>query len=227
MCLILAGWRVHRAAALVVAANRDEFHARPASRAGFWADQPAVLAGRDLQAGGTWMGVSRDGRFAAVTNYRGGTEPGAAESRGALVTRFLHGAEVPALAERKADYSGFNLLACDGESLWWLSNRDGAPRRLEPGWYGLANLLLDTPDVQPHKSRFAAAPVSVEPLLEVLGPARIVDERYGTRCSSALILGERVVFAERAFDAAGREERTLRYEFSARAHLLMRMPASS
>ncbi|MGH8686810.1 MAG: NRDE family protein [Burkholderiales bacterium] len=215
MCLILAGWRVHPAAALVVAANRDEFHGRPASRAAFWADPPGILAGRDRQAGGTWMGVSRAGRFAAVTNYRGGTEPGAAESRGALVTRFLGGTGVAALAERKSDYSGFNLLACDGESLWWLSNRDGATRRLAPGWYGLGNLLLDSPDVEPHIARFREAPVAVEPLFQVLAPARIVDERYGTRCSTVLILGERVIFAERAFDATGREERTLRYEFSA------------
>ena len=216
MCLILAGWRVHAGAALVVAANRDEFHARPAARAGFWEDRRGILGGRDRQAGGTWMAVTRSGRFAAVTNYRGGTEPGAAESRGALVTRFLDGTPVAALAERRAEYSGFNLLACDGESLWWLSNRDGAARALAPGWYGLGNLLLDTPDVQPHKARFRSAPVSVEPLFEALVPARILDERYGTRCSTVLVLGERVVFAERAFDAMGQEQPTLRYEFSAR-----------
>jgi uncharacterized protein with NRDE domain len=213
MCLILVGWRVHEACPLVVAANRDEFHDRPAARAAFWDDKPDVLAGRDLQARGTWMGVSRGGRFAAVTNYRGGTEPGAAESRGALVTRYLEGADIPQLAGRKADYSGFNLLAADGAELWWLSNRDGAARRLAPGWYGLGNLLLDSVDVEPHKIRFRSSPASLEPLFETLAPARIVDSRYGTRCSSVLLLGAEARFAERAFDRQGAEQATLRYEF--------------
>ena len=71
MCLILLAWRVPGRHPLVVAANRDEFHARPAAPATFWPDQPAILAGRDLEARGTWMGISRGGRFAAVTNYRG------------------------------------------------------------------------------------------------------------------------------------------------------------
>lgn len=216
MCLILVAWRVHAAYPLVVAANRDEFHGRPATRAAFWDDKPDVLAGRDLQARGAWMGVSRGGRFAAVTNYRGGTEPGAAHSRGALVTRFLEGADVPQLAERKSEYSGFNLLAADADALWWLSNRDGAPRRLAPGWYGLGNLLLDSPDVDAHKARFRASPASIEPLFQVLAPARIVDARYGTRCSSVLLQGPETRFCERAFASDGSEEETLRYEFSAR-----------
>ena len=216
MCLILVAWKVHARFPLVVAANRDEFHGRPAARAGFWDDKPDVLAGRDLQARGTWMGVSRGGRFAAVTNYRGGTEPGAAESRGALVTRYLEGIGVAELAERKTAYSGFNLLASDGEELWWLSNRDGGPRRLEPGWYGLGNLLLDTPEVEEHKQRFRDCPVSVEPLLGVLAKAKIVNERYGTRCSSVLLHGERIGFAERGFGVDGGEEATLRYEFNMR-----------
>ncbi len=216
MCLILVAWKVHARFPLVVAANRDEFHGRAAARAAFWDDKPDVLAGRDLQARGTWMGVSRNGRFAAVTNYRGATEPAAAESRGAVVTRYLEGIGVPELAERKAAYSGFNLLACDGAELWWLSNRDGGPRRLEPGCYGLGNLLLDTPEVEEHKQRFRDAPVSVEPLFGVLHKAKIVNERYGTRCSSVLMQGDESRFAERAFGADGGQEATLRYEFSAR-----------
>ena len=216
MCLILVAWKVHARFPLVVAANRDEFHGRPAARAAFWDDKPDVLAGRDLQARGTWMGVSRGGCFAAVTNYRGGTEAGAAESRGALVTRYLEGFGVPELAERKSAYSGFNLLASDGEELWWLSNRDGGARRLAPGWYGLGNLLLDAPEVGDHKQRFRDCPVSVEPLLGVLATAKIVNERYGTRCSSVLVQGERIGFAERGFGSDGGEEATLRYEFNVR-----------
>ncbi len=216
MCLILVAWKVHASFALVVAANRDEFHGRPAARAAFWDDKPEVLAGRDLQARGTWMGVSRGGRFAAVTNYRGGTEPGAEVSRGALVTRYLDGISVPELAERKSAYSGFNLLASDGGELWWLSNRDGGPRRLEPGWYGLGNQLLDTPEVEEHKRRFQDCPVSLEPLFGVLAMARIVHESYGTRCASVLMHGDEVRFAERGFASDGREQATLRYEFSTR-----------
>lgn len=216
MCLILVAWQVHPGVPLVVAANRDEFHGRPAARAGFWEDRPDILAGRDLQARGTWMGVSRGGRFAAVTNYRGCTEPSAAESRGSLVTRYLDGVEVPALAERKSAYSGFNLLASDGESLWWLSNRDSEARRLRPGFYGLGNLLLDSPDVEPHKQRFRESPLALEPLFGVLAQARIVNEHYGTRCSSVLLWGERPRFAERAFDAGGAEQETLQFEWAPR-----------
>src|ERR1043165_4074337 len=96
MCLIVLAWQAVPDFPLVVAANRDEFHARPAAPAEFWSDHPGILAGRDLEARGTWMGVSRNGRFAAVTNYRGGTEPSARHSRGALVTRFLDGTASPA-----------------------------------------------------------------------------------------------------------------------------------
>jgi uncharacterized protein with NRDE domain len=216
MCLILVAWQVHAQLPLVVAANRDEFHGRAAARAAFWDDRPALLGGRDLQARGTWMGVSRSGRFAAVTNYRGGTEPGAAQSRGALVTRYLEGAGVAELAQRKADYSGFNLLAADGAELWWLSNRDGEQRRLAPGWYGLGNLLLDSPEVAPHLQRFRDCPVALEPLFGVLEQAKIVDERYGTRCASVLLMGDEIRFAERAFGADGAEQATLRYEFRVR-----------
>ena len=213
MCLILVAWKVYPDVPLAVAANRDEFHARPAARAAFWEDRQDILAGRDLQAGGTWMGMSRNGRFAAVTNYRGGTEPGAAESRGSLVTRYLAGTEVPQLGERKAAFSGFNLLASDGKALWWLSNRDAEARQLPPGWYGLGNFLLDSPDVEPHKQRFRETPLSLEPLFGVLAQAKIVNERYGTRCSSVLLWGESVRFAERGFDALGAELETLSYEW--------------
>ena len=110
MCLIVLAWRAHPRFPLIVAANRDEFHARKAASAAFWRDQPQILAGRDLQAMGTWMGVSRSGKFAAVTNYRGAREASAAESRGALVTGFLANGATPAaymaaVAARAASYS--------------------------------------------------------------------------------------------------------------------------
>ena len=216
MCLILLAWQV-RETPLVVAANRDEFHARPAAPAAFWEDRPEILAGRDLEARGTWMGISRSGRFAAVTNFRGAREPRAAESRGALVTGFLESRSTPeayvaALLPKSDSYGGFNLLASDGTELWWMSNRDSEPRRLEPGIYGLGNALLDSPDVEPKKRSFEdalATGVAVEPLFSVLAGARILDPVYGTRCST-VYFGRRYV--ERSFSADGEEQDTLYYE---------------
>lgn len=151
MCLILVAWRAHAGYPLVVAANRDEFFARPTASAAFWKQSPQVLAGRDLQAGGTWMGITRDGRFAALTNFRDPAQNRAGTpSRGALVAEFLTGSESPQdylerMAARGDEYNGYNLLAGDGESLWWSSNMSGSPRKLEPGIYGVSNHLLDTP----------------------------------------------------------------------------------
>jgi uncharacterized protein with NRDE domain len=218
MCLILAAWRVSAAPPLVVAANRDEFHARPAAPAGLWDDRPGILAGRDLEARGTWMGISRSGKFAAVTNYRGAREPRAARSRGALVTGFLENGQSAAdyihEVQSSADtYSGFNLLVSDAVELWWISNRGGEPQRLEAGIYGLGNTLLDSPDVEPAKRRFTEAletGPAVEPLFVVLAGARIVDPVYGTRCST-VHFGRR--YAERSFSADGAEQDTLHFEF--------------
>jgi uncharacterized protein with NRDE domain len=204
----------------VVAANRDEFHARPTAAAAWWTDRPDILAGRDLEAHGTWMGVSRTGRFAAVTNYRGAKEARARESRGALVTAALAG---PSLADLVAkiepigsEYSGFNLLATDGNALWSLSNRGGGARRLEPGIYGLGNTLLDAPEVAEAKAAFEKALVApaVETLLETLAPWRIVNEVYGTRCSTVLrVDGEEVTYVERPFGPDGSAGETRQYRF--------------
>jgi uncharacterized protein with NRDE domain len=151
MCLILVAWRVHPDYPLVVAANRDEFFARPTAAADFWPDAPQVLAGRDLEGGGTWLGVTRDGRFAALTNFRDPAQNRKrAPSRGALVADFLAGAETPPVClERIAPLSsqcyGYNLLLGDGASLWWSSNVSSESRPLRPGLYGVSNHLLDTP----------------------------------------------------------------------------------
>jgi uncharacterized protein with NRDE domain len=218
MCLIVLAWRRHPGYPLIVAANRDEFHGRAAAPAAFWADNPAILAGRDLEAKGTWMGVARNGRFAAVTNYRGATEPRAAESRGALVTRFLDGNFPPEkyLREIKASqYSGFNLLVADGEELWAMSNRDGPPRRLEPGIHGLGNSSLDAPEVNRPKERFAAAlGPAVEPLFSLLAESKIVNQRYGTRCSTVLLISnnKKIRYAERSFSPDGADQETVHYE---------------
>jgi uncharacterized protein with NRDE domain len=155
MCLIVFAWQQHPKAGLLLAANRDEFHARPAAPAGFWPDAPQILAGRDLEAQGTWLGISRSGRFAAITNIRD-PQPRAAtalRSRGELTSGFLLGDEQPqdflaSVAARVADYQGFNLLLGDGQSLWYLhGSRDapGKPTPLKPGIYGLSNAALDVP----------------------------------------------------------------------------------
>ena len=221
MCLIVLAWRAHPRFPLIVAANRDEFHGRKAAPAGFWRDQPQILGGRDLQAMGTWMAVSRAGRFAAVTNYRGAREPTAQESRGALVTGFLTNGTPPAdyvsgVATRGAKYSGFNLLVSDRNELWWMSNRDGSPRRLEPGYYALGNLLLDSPEVQPFKARIAETSPAVEPLFGIIASAKIINPEYGTRCSTALLDdGKQIRYSERSFGADGAEGATVHFEFSA------------
>jgi uncharacterized protein with NRDE domain len=136
----------------LVAANRDEFHARPAAAAAWWADHPNILAGRDLEARGTWLGVTRTGRFAALTNYRDPQQPRRvdAPSRGALVVSLLD-SNVPVaeglayLREVGDRYNGFNLIFSDGERLGIYESMMGSGRELGPGIYGLSNHLLDTP----------------------------------------------------------------------------------
>jgi uncharacterized protein with NRDE domain len=151
MCLILVAWRVHPEYPLVVAANRDEFFARPTASANFWKDAPQIVAGRDLEAGGTWMGVTRSGRFAALTNFRDPAKNrSGAPSRGGLVADFLSGDEAPQaylqrVAARGNQCNGYNLLVSDGETLWWSSNVGGEARQLQSGVYGVSNHLLDTP----------------------------------------------------------------------------------
>ncbi|MBS1140739.1 MAG: hypothetical protein H6R13_2192 [Proteobacteria bacterium] len=184
MCLIVVGWRVHPEYPLVVAANRDEFHARPTAALARWPDAPEVIGGVDLEAGGTWLGMAESGRFAAVTNVR---EPGMAKgarSRGALTRGFLTGSTSAldfAATVEGAQYSGFNLLLGDGESLVYCSNRDGQPRALPPGVYGLSNHLLDSPwpKLVAARARFAEALPRLPDetaFFELLGDREIVPD---------------------------------------------------
>jgi uncharacterized protein with NRDE domain len=142
-------FRHHPELPLIVAGNRDEFHARPTRPAGWWADRPDILGGRDLLAGGTWLAVHRRGRLAAVTNYRDAdVKHGDLRSRGELVTGFLDSNASPVDYLQTIDgsrYDGFNLLVASGNELAYMSNQGDAPRRLEPGIYGLANARLDSP----------------------------------------------------------------------------------
>lgn len=163
MCLILLSWRAHPPYRLVVAANRDEFHARPTVAADFWSDRRSILAGRDLEAGGTWMGVTRDGRFAALTNFRRmPLVKEGAPSRGRLSAAFLESAIEPreyleTLRSVKDDYAGFSIFAGAGRSLCYFSNVGDEVLELTPGVYGLSNHLLDTswPKVDRGKARLS------------------------------------------------------------------------
>jgi len=150
MCLIVFAWRPGHALPLIVAANRDEFYARPTQALTAWDDAPGVHAGRDLEAGGTWLGVGPQGRFAALTNIRDPGQPLGPRSRGELVAGYLQGelgveAYLDQVASRSKQYSGFNLLVGDERQLGYLHAREAAPRLLEPGVYGLSNAGLDTP----------------------------------------------------------------------------------
>jgi uncharacterized protein with NRDE domain len=152
MCLLVLAWRVHPRYRLVVAANRDEFHERPAAALARWPAPAQILAGRDLRANGTWLALDRQRRFGVVTNFRELQRPrAAAPSRGELIPAYLGSPATPqeylaSLQGQAAEYSGFNLLLADQASLWYGSNR-GSPfaRALAPGVYGLSNESLDTP----------------------------------------------------------------------------------
>jgi uncharacterized protein with NRDE domain len=163
MCLIVLAYRSHPDYGLIVGANRDEFYERPTAPASFWEDAPQVLAGRDLRGGGTWLGITREGRFAAVTNYRDSSSARAgAPSRGLLVSEFLKGRSHPAaylraLAAVADQYNGFSLFVGDSRALYYYSNREGRIRHLAPGLYGLSNHLLDTPWPKVERSKQALA----------------------------------------------------------------------
>ena len=253
MCLLLIAWKSHPRYRLVLAGNRDEFHDRPAAPLNWWQDDPRILAGRDLKAGGTWLGVARSGRFGVVTNFRDLQAPiEGAPSRGTLVPRFLTGATSPKeflddLRGAAPRYSGFNLLVGGSRALYYFSNRGPkAPTALAPGIYGLSNHLLNTPwpKLTRTRERFAAvlkepeiAPESLFTILADRQPAPpeelpstglpaewerivsapfIVNERYGTRCSTVLLVERngRTILHERRFDASAVQTGTSRFEFT-------------
>jgi len=151
MCLIIFAYDVHPSYKLVLAANRDEFYDRPSASADFWKDYPDLLAGRDLKGKGTWLGVTRQGKFAAITNYR---DPASfmfdAKSRGKLVKDFLgskNNAEefIKKISRQDAKYNGYNLILQDSGGFYYYSNRGGEKQKITAGIHGLSNHLLNTP----------------------------------------------------------------------------------
>lgn len=151
MCLLVLAWQAHPRYRLVVAANRDEFHERPTAPLAKWPPPEEILAGRDLRANGTWLGLDHRRYFGVITNFRELQRPRPeAPSRGALIPRYLGDGSATAfltqLQPEASRYSGFNLLLSDGDSLWYASNRARPfARELPPGVYGLSNQFLDTP----------------------------------------------------------------------------------
>jgi uncharacterized protein with NRDE domain len=221
MCLILVAFRAVDGYPLLVAGNRDEFHARPAQKADWWPDDGDLLGGRDLQAGGTWLALHRSGKFAAVTNYRDAdSSKRGKRSRGHLVSEFLQGDLTPNEYLQSLDgddFTGFNLLVSDGQTLAYLSNRGETSGELPPGVYGLSNATLDTPWEKVERSKAKLQELidgnaaNETSLLRVLGDKNkgpvdevksdrlpfatahaitapfIVLPEYGTRCSTVVL----------------------------------------
>lgn len=206
MCLLAIAWNKHSNYPLIVSANRDEFVARPSQVAHFWPGHPQILAGRDLQDGGTWMGISRNGRFAAVTNIR---HPEArrydAKSRGLLVSQYLRGNckaidYCNALQSENELYNGYNFVAFDGDTLVYQSNYTDEPKSLPPGVHVISNATLDT---SWPKTRSAAtklekwleSPGTAEQLARLLKDRSIAPDHELPQTGVALEL-ERMLSAE-------------------------------
>ena len=232
MCLIVLAYKVHPSFPLIVAANRDEFLDRPTAVAQFWPDASHILAGRDLRAGGTWLGITTGGRFAALTNHRDLRKPQiSGPSRGALVRMAL---ETGIEGVDTSVYEGFNLLHGTVDELMYHSNVNGARSMLDPGIHGLSNHLLNTPwpKVERARDRMSAllnadavTPENLFLLLSdttpateaelpdtgigpewerVLSPIHIRTEHYGTRCSTVLLVDREGVlyFEEKSYAPA-------------------------
>jgi len=233
MCVLAFAWQAHPDWRLVLAGNRDELHARPAAALARWGDAPGIIAGRDLQSGGTWLGVSEQGRFAVVTNLRGFGPPAPDRtSRGALVTDMLAG-EAPAAPDA---FNPFNLIAAGHDEALFLTNRPEPVRAtLAPGLYGLSNGALDEPWPKTLRLKqrlldwIVAGASGPKLLLDVLGedrlptagldpaepsdvprepaqsPIFIRNPVYGTRCGTivAIRMDGRGTMIERRYDAAG------------------------
>jgi len=228
MCLIVVGVGASARYPLLVAANRDEQHARPTQTAAWWPDAPHVLGGRDLSAGGTWLAIDDRGRFAAVTNIRDPERPLGLRSRGSLVADYLRGSDSAARYAARAvrvgaTFGAFNLLLFDGRELHFASNR-AAATRLDTGLHAFSNappgtewpktasalqgskpLLAHAAPVEPLFALLAERDATGEPELRYQRTHFVVGPTYGTRCSTVVLVAAdgRVTFAECTFDAVG------------------------
>jgi len=239
MCVAAVAWHAHPRWRLVVAGNRDEYHARPAAPLARWKDHPGVIAGRDLTGGGTWLGVHDAGRFALVTNFRQpeGPQPNR-PSRGGLVTDLLEGRPPAQLAQMNT----FNVIHTDGDAAWFLTNFPEVRQvPLAPGIHGLSNGGFHDRWPKTLQLEHAVADwldsdtANLAPLLDALraetpdpalarpsegpeprfAPVFIRNETYGTRCSTVIAVDASGagVIAERRFDAAGAPAGETRLDF--------------
>ncbi|MCP4301193.1 MAG: NRDE family protein [Gammaproteobacteria bacterium] len=181
MCLVVLAIGQSTLYPLILAANRDEFHGRPTQKADWWPDKPNVIGGRDLQAGGTWLALHRNGRFATVTNYRD-AEPVSAKfrSRGHLVTEFLESDQSPLDYLEAIDgpsYAGFNLIVGDARNVAYLSNRGAELCELPAGLYGLSNALLDGPWDKVERSKRGLATLLDHDTVNETTLLRLLDDR--------------------------------------------------
>lgn len=165
MCLIVFAFNHHPEYPFILAGNRDEFYAREAREVHFWDTEPEILAGKDLRAGGTWLGISKRGEFGAITNYRDFKNPmEGPQSRGEIIPNILtqEGSvkkNLHQLVQKSQEYSGFNLLSGNCDNLYYVNNINGDIESVEPGIHGLSNAFLDTswPKVENAKSEFKNA----------------------------------------------------------------------
>ncbi len=252
MCLILFAYKSHPKYKLVVAANRDEFYDRPTAPATFWKDSPSILAGRDLEGKGTWMGVNKLGYVSMLTNYRDLSNlKNNAPTRGKLVSDFLMTNANPSIYLDAIDklansYNGFNLLLGTIDDLWYYSNIERKKFQLGSGVYGLSNRLLNTawPKVLKGKEKLKLAlgqedveeellfdslyddikaPINQLPdtgvgieMEEMLSPMFIKSQKYGTRCSTILLVDNEnnLYFSERNYNTESFEYTTSSYNFA-------------
>lgn len=227
MCVLAFAWRAHPRWRVILAGNRDELHARPAGALARWAERPGVIAGQDLQSGGTWLGVSDAGRLAVVTNLRGYGAPSPERaSRGALVADLLAGGGEPG---DLGGFNPFNLIAvADGRARFMTNRPEAARGDLISGLYGLSNGMLDEPWPKTLRLKSAlrawigAGAAAPERLFDVLreeesrdSPVFVNDPVYGTRCGTVVAIDAdgRGMIAERRFDADGREVGETRIAF--------------
>ena len=190
MCLLLIAKGIHTNYKIIIAANRDEFYDRPTMRAHFWNDSPSILAGKDMQAGGTWLGITKTGRISAITNFREGLQQkDNAPTRGLLPTDYLRGKINPLdylnIVKQKANnYNGFNLILGDVENLYYFSNMQNSIEKLENGIYGLSNGLLNSnwPKIVESKIKFENVirtnNFSAEELFNILNDRSIAKDDY-------------------------------------------------
>ena len=243
MCLILFSYQPDSDRRLWLAANRDEFHQRPTMPARTWPQQPTIIAGQDLQAGGTWLGITKQARFAAITNYR---QPNSAEgtiSRGALCADFLASNlscldYLSAVQQHKDQYSGFNLLLDDGIDCYYYNNIQNQITRLVAGYYGLSNAFLNTPwpktigglnALKEAESNHDLVKLLADKTLpqdtrlpntnvgikteRLLAPRFILSPEYGTRASTIVSISQQVLLKEIGFNAAGEITHDIEFQF--------------